>query len=256
MHRAHALARYIAWSICTFTMLKFVRKGWHARCFTGLSLTRLVSSLPISPLAQISNKITHTPLWNLRESFSFILYKHAPGNTHTYIYIYIYTYICPREKDDVHIRVSTCPYKLGCTHTCMRSVHVRTSLAPSLATSEPLVTSVCYHRKKKPSAFTRSFAWPPFKSTFDTACDAHDNTCGANRTCTWCKPLSTYTFKSNRPCTSYIVFSLLVVSDGRCQKGKNRPTLLVHLTRLLVINEWETPSQTRKRAAVRHLLRP
>jgi hypothetical protein len=72
---------------------------------------------------------------------------------HAYIYIYIYTYICPREKDDVHIRVSTCPYKLGCAHTCMRSVHVRASLAPSLATSEPLVTSVCYHRKKKPFSF-------------------------------------------------------------------------------------------------------
>ena len=90
----------------------------------------------------------------------------------------------PKEKLDVHIRVSTCLYKLGCTHTCMRSVHVRTSLAPSLATSEPLVKSVFYHRKKRISAFTRSFARPPFNSTFDTTCDAHDNTCGANRTCT------------------------------------------------------------------------
>ncbi len=55
------------------------------------------------------------------------------------------------EKHDVHIRVSTCLYKLGCTHTCMRSVHVRTSLAPSLATSEPLAKSVFYHRKKNAS---------------------------------------------------------------------------------------------------------
>ena len=65
-------------------------------------------------------------------------------------YIYIYTYICPRENHDVHNRVSTCLYKLGCTHTCIRSVHVRRSLAPSLATSEPLVKSVFYHRKKTP----------------------------------------------------------------------------------------------------------
>jgi hypothetical protein len=65
-------------------------------------------------------------------------------------YIYIYTYICPRENHDVHIRVSTCLYKPACTHTSMRSTHMRISLAPALATSEPLVKSVFYHRKKTP----------------------------------------------------------------------------------------------------------
>ena len=41
---------------------------------------------------------------------------------------------------------------------------------------------VLSQKKKRISAFTRSFARPPFNSTFDTTCDAHDNTCGANRT--------------------------------------------------------------------------
>ena len=149
MHRSHALARYIAWSICTLTVLKFVRKGWQAHCFTGLILTRLASSLPISLLAHRSNKIIHTISYETCGDPS----PSCSTNTllETRIHIHIYTYICPKEKHDVHIRVSTCSYKLGCTHTCMRRVHVRASLAPSSGTSEALVKSVFYHRNKKAS---------------------------------------------------------------------------------------------------------
>ena len=126
MHRSHALARYIAWSICTFTLLKFVRKGWQARCFTRLSLTRLVSSLPISLLAQISNKIIHTISYETCGHPS----PSCSTNTllETRIHIQIYTYIYPKEKLDVHIRVSTRSYKIGCTYTSMRRVHVRASV--------------------------------------------------------------------------------------------------------------------------------
>jgi hypothetical protein len=145
---------------------------------------------------------------------------------HAYIYIYIHIYV-PRKNTTcisvwVHALTSLVAHILVCdAFTCGQVLRPR--LPPAKHWWSPCLTT----EKKRLSAFTRSFALPPLNSTSDTACDAHDNACGTNLTSTWCKLLSTYTFKSNRPCTSYIVFSPLVVSDGHCQKAKNRPTPLV-----------------------------
>jgi hypothetical protein len=222
MHRSHALARYIARSICTLTVLKFVRKGWQAHCFTGLILTRLASSLPISLLAHRSNKIIHTISYETCGDPS----PSCSTNTllETRIHIHIYTYIYPKEKLDVHIRVSTCSYKLGCTHTSMRRVHVRASLNALVWHQRSTGEVRVLPQKKSLSAFTRNCALLLLYATSDAACDAHDNTCGTNITSTYCKQLSTYTFKSNRPRTSYRVFTPLVVTDGQCQTGKILPT--------------------------------
>jgi hypothetical protein len=155
MHRSHALARYIARSICTLTVLKFVRKGWQAHCFTGLILTRLASSLPISLLAHRSNKIIHTISYETCGDQS----PSCSTNTllETRIHVHIYTYIYPKEKLDVHIRVSTCSYKLGCTHTSMRRVHVRASLNALVWHQRSTGEVRVLPQKKKPLSFHPEF---------------------------------------------------------------------------------------------------
>jgi hypothetical protein len=179
----------------------------------------------ISACSQKQQNNTHHLLWNLWGSISFILYKHAPGNTHTYTYIYIYM------SQGKTRRAYPCEYMLlqAWLHTYLYATRSRAGKSCALVCHQRSTGEVRVwpQKKKRLSAFTRSFALPPLNSTSDTACDAHDNACGTNITSTWCKLLSTYTFKSNRPCTSYIVFSPLVVSDGHCQKAKNRPTPLV-----------------------------
>jgi hypothetical protein len=70
---------------------------------------------------------------------------------HAHIYIYIYIYVLGKLMTcRMCIRVSSCRYKPACTHTSMLSTHMHICLAPALATSEPVVKSVFYHRKKEP----------------------------------------------------------------------------------------------------------
>ena len=128
-------------------------------------MTRLVSSLPVTPLAQISNNIIHTISYETCGDPSPSSSTNTLLETRIHVYIYIYIYICPRENHDVHNRVSTCLYKLGCTHTCMRSVHVRRSLAPSLATSEPLTGEVRVLPQKKNASQRSPGASPGHTST-------------------------------------------------------------------------------------------
>jgi hypothetical protein len=83
----------------------------------------------ISACSQKQQNNTHHLIWNLWRSISFpALQTRSSKDAYIYIYIHIYIYIYPKEKLDVHSRVSTWSYKLGCTHTCMRRVHVRARL--------------------------------------------------------------------------------------------------------------------------------
>jgi hypothetical protein len=120
----------------------------------------------------------------------------------------------------------------------------RPRLAPAKHWWSPCLTT----EKKNLSAFTRNFGLHLLYATSDAACNARDNDFGTYIASAYCTQLSTYTLKSNRPRISYRVFTPLVVTDGHCETGKNRPTPHVQQPFKNVQNELEYGSQTRKRA--------
>ena len=109
----------------------------------------------ISACSQKQQNNTHHLLWNLWRSISFMLYKHAPGNTHTCTYSYIYIYSLRKNSTCisvwVHALTSLVAHILVCdAFTCGQV------WTPSSGTSDALVKSVLYHGKK-PLSFHPEF---------------------------------------------------------------------------------------------------